>query len=29
MTFPNLDAAYSFYMESLADKPEALEQWRM
>jgi capsular polysaccharide transport system ATP-binding protein len=29
MTFPNLDAAYSFYMESLADKPEALEHWRM
>src|SRR5260221_13451344 len=29
MTFPNLDAAYSFYLESLADKPEALEQWRM
>src|SRR6266436_6161056 len=27
MTFPNLDAAYSFYLESLADKPEALEQW--
>src|ERR1700723_1629550 len=29
MTFPDLDAAYSFYLESLADKPEALEQWRM
>src|SRR6202041_1546036 len=29
MTFPNLNTAYSFYMEPLADKAEALEQWRM
>jgi capsular polysaccharide transport system ATP-binding protein len=27
--FPNVDAAYTFYLETLAQKPEAIEQWRM
>jgi capsular polysaccharide transport system ATP-binding protein len=27
--FPNLDAAYAFYMETLTQKPEVIEQWRM
>jgi capsular polysaccharide transport system ATP-binding protein len=29
LTFPNVDAAYTFYLETLAQKPEAIEQWRM
>ena len=28
-TFPNVDAAYAFYSGTLADKPEAVERWRM
>jgi capsular polysaccharide transport system ATP-binding protein len=27
--FPNVDAAYTFYLETLAQKPEVLERWRM
>jgi len=29
LSFPNVDAAYTFYLETLAQKPEAMEQWRM
>ncbi|HWX31916.1 MAG TPA: ABC transporter ATP-binding protein [Steroidobacteraceae bacterium] len=29
LSFPNVDAAYAFYLETLAQKPEAIEQWRM
>lgn len=28
-TFPDVDAAYTFYSATLADKPEAVERWRM
>jgi capsular polysaccharide transport system ATP-binding protein len=28
-TFPSVDAAYIFYLETLAEKPEVIEQWRM
>ena len=28
-TFPSVDAAYTFYLETLAEKPEVIEQWRM
>jgi capsular polysaccharide transport system ATP-binding protein len=28
-SFPNVDAAYAFYSQSLAQKPEAIERWRM
>jgi capsular polysaccharide transport system ATP-binding protein len=28
-SFPNVDAAYAFYLETLAEKPEVIEQWRM
>jgi capsular polysaccharide transport system ATP-binding protein len=28
-SFPNVDAAYAFYLETLAEKPEVTEQWRM
>jgi len=28
-TFPNVDAAYTFYLQTLAEKPEVIEQWRM
>ncbi len=28
-SFPNVDAAYGFYLETLAEKPEMIEQWRM
>ena len=27
--FPNVDAAYAFYMETLTQKPEVIERWRM
>lgn len=27
--FPNVDAAYTFYLETLAQKPEVIEAWRM
>jgi capsular polysaccharide transport system ATP-binding protein len=27
--FPGVDAAYTFYLETLAQKPEVIEQWRM
>ena len=27
--FPSVDAAYTFYLETLAQKPELIEQWRM
>ena len=27
--FPNVDAAYVFYLETLAKKPEVIEQWQM
>jgi capsular polysaccharide transport system ATP-binding protein len=27
--FPNVDAAYTFYLETLANKPEVIEQWQM
>ncbi len=27
--FPNLDAAYGFYLKTLQDKPEVVEQWQM
>src|SRR5271154_3700762 len=26
--FPNVDAAYTFYLETLAQKPEVIEAWR-
>src|SRR5882724_10293240 len=28
-SFPNVDTAYTFYLETLAQKPEVLERWRM
>jgi capsular polysaccharide transport system ATP-binding protein len=28
-SFPNVDAAYNFYLETLAQKPQVIEQWRM
>jgi capsular polysaccharide transport system ATP-binding protein len=28
-SFPSVDAAYTFYLETLAEKPEVIEQWRM
>lgn len=28
-SFPSVDAAYVFYLETLADKPEVIERWRM
>ena len=28
-SFPGVDAAYTFYLETLAQKPEVIEQWRM
>jgi capsular polysaccharide transport system ATP-binding protein len=28
-SFPSVDAAYTYYLETLAQKPEALEHWRM
>jgi len=28
-SFPNVDAAYAYYLETLAQKPEAMERWRM
>jgi capsular polysaccharide transport system ATP-binding protein len=27
--FPNVDAAYTFYLQTLVEKPEVIEQWRM
>jgi capsular polysaccharide transport system ATP-binding protein len=27
--FPNIDAAYTFYLETLAEKPAVTEQWHM
>ena len=27
--FPNVDVAYTFYLETLAQKPEVVEAWRM
>jgi len=27
--FPDVDAAYTFYLQTLAEKPEVTEQWRM
>jgi capsular polysaccharide transport system ATP-binding protein len=27
--FPTVDAAYTFYLETLVEKPEAIERWRM
>jgi capsular polysaccharide transport system ATP-binding protein len=27
--FPSVDAAQAFYMDTLAEKPEVIEQWRM
>jgi len=28
-SFPTVDAAYAYYMESIAPNPEAVERWRM
>jgi capsular polysaccharide transport system ATP-binding protein len=28
-SLPNVDAAYEFYLETLAKKPEVIERWRM
>ena len=28
-SFPSVDAAYTFYLQTLAEKPEVIEQWRM
>jgi len=28
-SFPGVDAAYTFYLETLVQKPEVIEQWRM
>jgi capsular polysaccharide transport system ATP-binding protein len=28
-SFPSVDAAYTFYLETLAQTPEVIEQWRM
>jgi capsular polysaccharide transport system ATP-binding protein len=28
-SFPNVDAAYTYYLETLARKPEEIERWRM
>jgi capsular polysaccharide transport system ATP-binding protein len=28
-TFPNVDTAYAFYLETLTQKPEVIERWRM
>ena len=28
-TFPDVDSAFGFYSETLAQKPDAVEQWRM
>jgi ABC-type polysaccharide/polyol phosphate transport system ATPase subunit len=27
--FPDVDSAYAFYMETLTNKPESIEQWSM
>jgi capsular polysaccharide transport system ATP-binding protein len=29
ITFPNVDAAYTYYLEKLAQVPETIERWRM
>lgn len=29
LSFPNVDSAYAFYLETMAPKPEAIERWRM
>jgi capsular polysaccharide transport system ATP-binding protein len=28
-SFPNVDTAYTYYLDTLAQKPEAIERWRM